>query len=63
MKVEVIDIDMDINIKTYMNVIRLETDPDTMTCKVSYVSGEFDHPIKHDLIKVGPNDTNRVVIY
>ena len=63
MKVVVIDTEVDNTIKSYYNVIRIETDPDTMTCKVSYISTEFEHPIKHDLIKVGPKDTNRVVIY
>lgn len=63
MKVHVIDTTMNIIIKGFNNVVRLETDPDTMTCKISYISTEVEHPIRHDIIKVGPNDTNRVVIY
>ena len=63
MKVNVIDTTLDIVIKGYNNVVRIETDPDDMTCKISYISTEFDYPIRHDRIKVGPKDTNRVVIY
>lgn len=63
MKVKVIDTDMNICIKSFNNVIRIETDPDTMVCKVSYISTDWDSPIKHELIKVGPKDTNKVVIF
>ena len=63
MKVKVIDTEMDIVIKTFNNVVRIETDPDDMTCKISYISTEYDNPIRHERIKVGVNDTNRVVIY
>ena len=63
MRVNVIDTTLDIVIKGYNNVVRIETDPDDMTCNISYISNEFDHPIRHDRIKVGPKDTNRVVIY
>ena len=62
-RVNVIDTTLDIVIKSYNNVVRIETDPDDMTCKISYISNEFDHPIRQDRIKVGPKDTNRVVIY
>ena len=63
MKVHVIDTTMDIVIKGYNNVVRIETDPDDMTCKISYISTDWEHTIKHDRIKVGPKDTNKVVIY
>ena len=60
-KIKVIDTTMNIDIKTIQNVFRIETDPDDMTCKVSYITGQGE--VKHDRIKVGPNDTNKVVIY
>ena len=62
-KVKVIDTTLDICFKTFNNVIRIETDSETMTAKISYISTEINNPIKHELIKVGPNDTNKVVIF
>ena len=63
MRVKVIDTEMDIVIASYLNVVRIETDPDTMTCKISHISSEHGSPIRHDIIKVGPDDTNKVVMY
>lgn len=60
-KIKVIDTTMDIAIKVVHNVFRIETDPDDMTCKISYINEHGE--IKHDRIKVGPRDTNKVVIY
>lgn len=62
-RVKVIDTTMDICFKTFNNVIRIETDPETMTAKISYISSEISNPIKHELVKVGPDDSNKVVIY
>ena len=62
-RVKVIDTTMNICFKIFNNVIRIETDPDTMTAKISYISSEISNPIKHEIVKVGPNDTNKVVIF
>lgn len=62
-KVKIIDTTMNICFKFFTNVVKIETDPDTMTAKISYISSEFNNPIKHEIVKVGPNDTNKVVIY
>ena len=61
--VRIIDTTLNICIKSFRNVLRIETDPDTMTAKISYISTEFNNPIKHEIVKVGPNDTNKVVIF
>ena len=63
MRVKVIDTVTDIVISSYLNVVRIETDPDTMTCKISHITSEHRNPIRHDIIKVGPDDTNKVIIY
>lgn len=62
-RVKILDTSMDICYKMINNVIRIETDPETMTAKISYISMENGNPIKHELIKVGPDDSNKVVIY
>lgn len=62
MKVKIIDTDMGICIETISNVFRIETDPDDMTCKIGFIEGTSGD-VAYKRIKVGPKDTNKVVVY
>lgn len=60
-RIKVIDTDLGVCTITIPNVFRIETDPDDMTCKVGYIDSFGE--VKYERIKVGPNDTNKVVIF
>ena len=61
-RIKIIDTDMGICIETISNVFRIETDPDDMTCKIGFVEVNTGE-VAYKRIKVGPNDSNKVVIY
>lgn len=59
-KIQVIDTNTGMCFKSYSNVVHIETLPECMEVKITYIhNGE----LRIQSIGVGPDDNNKVVIY